>query len=88
MEKVYIVKECYLYGREIDANVNVYNSKDKAMVKFKQMVEAEKNNSWLRDVINWSEDSYDFEETETTLYCCDYDDGNITYITVEEKEVL
>lgn len=88
MEKVYIVKECYLYEREIDTNVSVYNSKDKAMVKFKQIVEVEKNDSWLQCVIDWPEDSYDIEETETTLFCCDYDDGNITYITVEEKEVL
>lgn len=88
MDKVYLVKEVYNFENEINAIVNVYDSKEKAICAFNRIVKEEKEKSWIADIDNREDSDYEFEENFTSLYCYDYNEGNSTYIVVQEKEVL
>lgn len=83
--KVYAVKEQYTFESVTESRVTLYDSKEKALAKFKAVVEEEKKNSWINEL------SDVIIETDTEGDFFAYVDGRgceyQTDIVVEEKEV-
>ncbi len=50
--KVYAVKEQYTFESVTESRVTLYDSKEKALAKFKAVVEDEKKNSWINELPN------------------------------------
>lgn len=50
--KVYAVKEQYTFESVTESRVTLYDSKEKALAKFKAVVEDEKKDSWINELPN------------------------------------
>ena len=92
MKKVYIVEEYYRYDNLNDSNITVFDTFEKAKKKYEEVLNIEKTESWVSDFLNQeldpAQDFFYLEETDTSFYCCDYDnEGNTTDISIVIKEV-
>lgn len=82
MKNVYIVIEHYVYESVSEIIVNVYDNKELAKSAFKEVVEREKERSWInqREYIT-EEESEEYYNAYMDGRACEYE----TTIVIQEK---
>ena len=86
--KVYAVKEQYTFESVTESRVTLFSTMEKALAKFKALVEREKQDSWINEMRDVIEETCDYERGDYFAYidgrACEFS----TDITVSEKEVF
>lgn len=85
---VYAVKEQYTFESVTESRVTLYATKEKALAKFKEVVEEEKKNSWIAELNDVVEETCDLERGDYFAYvdgrACEYS----TDITINTLPVI
>lgn len=85
---VYAVKEQYTFESVTESRVTIYATKEKALAKFREVVEEEKNNSWIAELNDVIEETCDLERGDYFAYvdgrACEYS----TEITISTLPVI
>lgn len=84
---VYAVKEQYTFESVTESRVTLYDTKEKAVNAFKEIVEREKKYSWIGELSDVIEETCDYARGDYFAYvdgrACEY----ATDIVVEELNV-
>lgn len=92
MKKVYEIIELYEFdGVEIETTI--FDTMEKAKVKFEQIIKKEEETSWIKDMLNGDElndplNDSKLEHEETYYYAYDGYNFYATTIYIREKEIL
>ena len=81
MKNVYIVIEHYVYQDCFEIIVNVYDNKELAKSAFKEVVEREKEYSWIKNEYVTEEESEESYNAYMNGRACEYE----TTIVIQEK---
>lgn len=85
---VYALKEQYTFESVTESRVSIYATLEKALAKFKEIVEGERKNSWIAELPNVIEEECNFEVGDYFAYvdgrACEYS----TDITINTMPVI
>ena len=85
--KVYAVKEQYTFESVTESRVTIFSTMEKALAKFKAVVEEEKQDSWINELNDVIEDTCDYEKGDYYAYLDGRSSEYSTEVVVMEKEV-
>jgi hypothetical protein len=86
MEKVYLVIGEYWFDG-VECEVEVFTSKEDAKQYFKEKVEKEKKNSWIKHIADGYMADLEFDLNKLYFHAFSVNDYYETTIYVKEKEV-